>query len=258
MNLWEKGIFFLTIGLTAAVLLRLWAGDLIRVYRLLFFYLTSDFLLSLVGLRIPYNTNLYGQFYFAAQTVKILIASFLLAEIYSLALENTPALARYGRNAVGYILGAAAAIPCMVVLVDSSGPGKTYNFRRLYFMFEQTMDGTISIFLIIISVFMAWFPVRLRRNVVVYISGFIVWSMTRSAAMFAANRFPGDRTAVAAISAVQMCAAVGCLIFWLLGLRREGESRTAVVGHLWNRAEAERLTDQLNAINRGLERLRRK
>jgi hypothetical protein len=51
---------------------------------------------------------------------------------------------------------------------------------------------------------------------------------------------------------------MGCLLVWLLGLRREGESRTAVVGHLWNRAEADRLTEQLDAINDSLERLRRK
>ena len=31
------------------------------------------------------------------------------------------------------------------------------------------MDGTMGIFLILISLFMAWFPVRFRRNVIVYI-----------------------------------------------------------------------------------------
>jgi hypothetical protein len=44
----------------------------------------------------------------------------------------------------------------------------------------------------------------------------------------------------------------------MLGFKREGEARTAVVGHLWNRAEADRLTEQLAAINNSLARMRRK
>jgi hypothetical protein len=125
-------------------------------------------------------------------------------------------------------------------------------------LFEQTMDGTMAIFLIIISIFMGWFPVRMRRNVIVYIGGFLLWALSRSAAAHIVNQWSGNTQVSLVVSSMQMFIEMGCLLLWLLELRREGESRTAVVGHLWNRAEAERLTDQLDAINSGLERLRRK
>jgi hypothetical protein len=85
-----------------------------------------------------------------------------------------------------------------------------------------------------------------------------VWSLTRSAAVHLVNQFPENLIAHRAINLVQMCIGLGCLFVWLIGLRREGETRTAVVGHLWNRAEADRLTQQLDAINDSLARLRRR
>jgi hypothetical protein len=257
LNPWEKGIWWLTIVLTVAVLTRLWSSGLIRIYKLFFCYLAWDFLASVIGRSLTYNTDSYGYFYIGAQTLKIVIAAFMLAEIYSLAMEKTPALARFGRTAVGYILVAAALIPAVGLMIDRSDSA-AYPYLRAFYLFEQTMDATMAIFLILISVFMAWFPVQLRRNVIVYIFGFILWWLEHAGAAHSVNQFPKNLVAIRVISAIQMCVSVGCLIFWLIGLRREGESKTAVVGHLWNRAEAKRLTDQLDAINNSLERLRRR
>jgi len=258
LNLWEKGILWLTLGLTAAVLVRLWSSGLINIYKLFFCYFAVDFLSTLAALTIPYNTKRYGDAYFTCQTLKILIAAFMLVEIYALALERTPALAQFGRNTVAYILGATAVIPLIGLWLAHLLSAGAHPLLRLFYLFEQTMDGTMAIFLIIISIFMAWFPVRMRRNVIVYIGGFIVWSLSRSTYAYILNRWISNKQISAASSIVQMCIALGCLLFWLIEFQREGESRTAVVGHLWNRAEAERLTGQLDAINNSLERLRRR
>jgi hypothetical protein len=256
LSSWEKIIWYLTIALTAALLVKLWTAQLVNIYKLFSAYLASDFLSSVGALSYFYNTPWFGYYYMSAQTIKIVIAAFMLAEIYALALERTPALAEFGRSAVGYILGAAAVIPAIWIVLDHSNSQDP--LRRAYLLFEQTMDATIAIFLIIISIFLAWFPVQMRRNVIVYIGGFIVWSLSRSAAVHLVNQWSANQRVSQAINTLQMCVAGGCLLFWLIGLRREGEIRTAVVGHLWNRAEAERLTQQLDAINNNLERLRRR
>ena len=256
MNPWEKGILCFTAGLTAAVLVKLcWTG-LVKTYKLFFCYLAADFLSSIGALTIPYDTKMYGNFYFASQTLKIVLSAFVLVEIYALALAGTPALARFGRNMVSYILAAAALVPVVGVLVDHAK--SRHPYLRGFFLFEQTMDGTMALFLIIISLFMAWFPVRMRRNVIVYIGGFIVWSLSRSALVHIVNQWSGNKQVSLIANSVEMCIVIGCLSVWLLELRREGERRTAVVGHLWNRGEADRLKEQLEAINNGLERMRRK
>jgi hypothetical protein len=258
LNPWEKGVWFLSTGLTAAVVVKLWLSGLARIYQLLFVYLAYDFLSSLAGIFIPQRTVYYGYYYFTAQTLKILIAAFMLMEIYSLALERHPALANFGRSTVGYLLAAAGLIPLIGVWVDHSASAGTHPYLRAYLVFERTMDATMAIFLILISLFMAWFPVRMRRNVIVYVGGFIAWSLSRSAHLYIVSHWLTDKKVKLALDIVQLCIAMGCLLFWLLAMRREGELQTAVVGHLWNRAEAERLTEQLDAINEGLERLRRK
>lgn len=258
MNAWERAIWCLTIGLTAAVLIKLWASGLVRIYKLLFCYLAFDFLSSVAGLWIPNRTENYAYYYIWSQTMKIVIAAFMLVEIYSLALERQPALARFARNTAGYILAAAGAIPLIGLWVDPSTAAGKYPYLRAFFLFERTMNATMAIFLIFISIFMAWFPVRMRRNVIVYIGGFIVWALSRSAYIDVFSHWLSNKEAMLAADIVQMCIAVACLLFWLVAMRREGEVRTAVVGHLWNRAEAERLTEQLDAINDSLERLRRR
>jgi hypothetical protein len=253
---WERGLFGLTIALTAAVLLKLGFSGLVRVYRLLFCFLAADCIINTTGLTIRYDTAWYGYFYFASQTLKIVIAAFVLVEIYWLALEKTPALAQFGRNSVGAILAAAALVPFLISLSEPSAADNP--FLRGFLLFEQSMDAAMAIFLIVISLFMAWFPVRLKRNVILYICGFIVWSLSRFAQLHLVNQALADKRLNQVVTSIQLCIVLGCLLLWLVGLEREGESRTAVVGHLWNRAEAEHYTRQLAAINNSLERLRRR
>jgi hypothetical protein len=258
LNQWEKGILYLTIGLTVLVLGKLWSTGLYRIYRLLFAYLLADLFSSVAGVAVPYNTRAYVYTYFSIQTIKIVAGAFVLMEIYSLALERHRALARFGRNTVGYILAVAAVIPLVQLSRDYVASTQTYKVLPSFFLFEQTIDGTMATFLILITIFMAWFPVRLRRNVIVYITGFIVWWLSRAAVIHIVNKWVNNKSITEVASVLQMCIGLGCLTYWLLGFQREGESRTAVVGHLWDRSEAERLTAQLDAINNSLERLRRR
>jgi hypothetical protein len=234
----------------------MWSAGLFRVYKLLFCYLSFDTLITLGQFWIPYNTTLYGYFYFSSQSVKIVIAAFLLVEVYGLALEKTPALAQFGKSSLTYILAAAALIPAIVALADRSS--NESPMLHLYLLFEQTMNATMAIFLILISIFMAWFPVRMRRNVVIYIIGFVMWALSRSAAVHLVNLWKTNAHLSRVVNDLNTLVFLGCMLFWLMAFRREGETRTAVVGHLWNRAEAERLTEQLDAINNSLERMRRR
>lgn len=255
MSQWGQVVTYVNLGLSLAVLGMLWGARLMARYKLLVGYLLADFMLTAKGLTLAGNRNIYAQFYFGAQSVKIVIAAFVLVEIYALSLENTPALARFVRNGVAYILFVSALFPGAALLLDRS-PAR-YPWLRGFFLLEQTMGAMMAIFLVLLSLFLAYFPVRLRRNVFVYSSGFIVWAVTHSAAVFLVNQSPGNLPFHAWVNFAQACLQGMCLFYWLLGFRREGELRTAVVGHLWSRAEAERLTELLGAINTRLERLRR-
>jgi hypothetical protein len=186
----------------------------------------------------------------------MIIASFMLVEIYSLALERQPALSEFGRGIVVYLLAAAGSIPILEIAMDHSSIAGAYPVLRTFFLIEQTIDGTIAIFLILIAIFLAWFPVGLSRNVIFYVGGFIVWFLSHSVLIHVANKWLENGPIKAAADVTDMSCAFGCLLFWMIGLRRTGVHRTVVVGHFWNRADATRLVHQLDTMNNGLESLR--
>lgn len=251
----QLGLLYLNIAGEAALLLRLLFSGLAGIYVSLFLFLTAD-LAEMVGLAvIPLNTKLYGSLYMAGQAVNSVLAVFVVLELYWLALEGHPALARYGRKTVGYVLAAAAAIAACLLVVGHTVPTGQSPVLHNFFSFERTMDVWVLIFLVAISIFMSWFPVRLRRNVAFYIGGFLVYFFSRASGLMLVNLLPPrfQYPVDTAVGFVQFA----CLLVWLFALRREGEETTTVIGHGWNPAAMERLTAQLASINASLERLSR-
>jgi hypothetical protein len=115
------------------------------------------------------------------------------------------------------------------------------------------LDAWILIFLVLISLFMTWFPVQLKRNDVFYIVGFAVYSFTRSAGLFLTNVLP-ERFRVP-LSIAMMIGVSGCLLVWLVAIQPKRKDATTVTGHRWNPGAMERLSTQLDAINARLTRL---
>jgi hypothetical protein len=117
------------------------------------------------------------------------------------------------------------------------------------------MNLWMLLFLIIIVLFMVWFPVRLKRNSALYIGGFGLYFLTRTMAMLFYNFAPRSRDAV---DHALLAASIGCLLVWLFALTPKGEEITTVVGHRWAPQEADHLIGQLDAINARLVRLSRR
>jgi hypothetical protein len=121
---------------------------------------------------------------------------------------------------------------------------------------ERSLDFAILIFLLLITGLVIWFPLKVRRNIVLYISGFMVFYLSRTCGTLLANLLSPQFLNV--INNALMSLSFCCLIGWLSSLRREGEDTTDVVGHRWNPAAIERLSDQLDAINATLVRFGRR
>src|SRR6185295_3076613 len=120
---------------------------------------------------------------------------------------------------------------------------------------ERTIDSTILMVLLFISGFLLWFPVRVRRNIVVYMTGFVLFYFFRSAGLLVTNLLPYTHRGL--LSSVMEGLTLACLLVWIWGLRAEGELETTVTGHRWNAAAAGRLSVQLDEINTALSRFSR-
>jgi len=125
-----------------------------------------------------------------------------------------------------------------------------------FLMVERSGDMILLFLILIISVYLAWFPVKLRRNVVIYGWGFALFFAARSFGLLVINILP--QAHLVSVSNAMLAAEVACLAFWAFGFRSESADQTTVTGHRWNPGEISRLSDQLDSINEALERFSRK
>src|SRR6266436_2634127 len=183
----EQAIWYLGMAATAALMVCLWLNGLFRIYRRLFLYMSIDLLHSILALLLQSNPNVYARVYFTFRTLTIVVAVFVVSELYSLVLADHPALAAFGQKVVAGILALAGVIAVSGLVMDYSTTPVRYPILKGFRVFERTMDAWIAIFLLLIACFMVWFPVRMKRNVALYIGGFVAWYLARSSMLLFIN-----------------------------------------------------------------------
>jgi hypothetical protein len=223
-----------------------------RSYPLLLVYFLADFAQEMVALQMPPTSRAYFYTYLGGQALKLVLAALIVLDLTRIALSGHPALARFGHRTAGYLMLLLAGIACAGLYLGPAVPPKRYPALHYFLSFERTMDSVLVVFLIVISLFLLWFPLKLRRNAALYIGGFVAYFLVRTMATLAADGWPALTRGinVAALS----CSAL-CLMAWVALLRREGETGQVLTGHRWNPEAMERLTGQLNTINSRLMRM---
>ncbi len=252
---WLSAMWYLNLAATLALALNLIRTGLFRVYRFLFVYLAADAAQTVDLMLLRNHRRAYAWNYVFSQPFKVVLAVFVVLELYRVALAQRPALARFGRDTVGYVLAAAAVGAFALLMLDSSvSPGQS-RVLHVLFSFERTMDIWMLIFLIAISAFMTWFPVRMTRNGALYIAGFAMYFLARATGLLLVDLAPDFKKS---LDPALLSVSFACLMVWLFALRRDGEQATVVIGHIWDPEAMVRLTGQLNAINARLLRLSRR
>lgn len=236
------------------LILTLVRNGLFRVYRFLFAYLLVDGGFSIALLTLRNGTQRYFLAYVAEQSSKTILAVFVVLELYQVALAAHPALARFVRDVVAYVLMAAAVIASGGLLLDNSTPGRRRQLLHHFLTFERTMHAWMLVFLLLIMTFMVWFPVQLRKNTVLYLTGFVVYFLARSLGLLVTSLSP-ELTGY--MSLAMLLVASACMLIWTFALRPAGETQTIVVGHRWDPGAMDHLLGQLTAINNRLLRFSR-
>jgi hypothetical protein len=252
---WLSAIWYLNFAGTLALISSLARSGLYRIYPCLFVYLATDAAQTTILLFLRLRSNAYGWTYVFGQTVKIVLAVFVILELYRVVLAQRPALARFGRDAVGYILGAAAVAALSLLILDSSIPPGQSKILHFFFSFERTMNIWMLIFLVVIGVFMTWFPVRMTRNGALYVAGFAIYFLSRAVGLLLINLAPDSQKS---FNLAMLSVSFACLMVWLFALRRKGEETTVVTGASRDPARMQHLTRQLDAMNARLAAVARR
>lgn len=235
------------------VVWRLYYQALYRYYPWFFIYLIYDVIETLWAL-IPMRDPATVYRYIAAQTIKTVLAAMVVFEIYHVALDERKALASYGRKVIAYILGGSFLISAIVARF-SAGSGAIRFLRLRYtLLVEGMMDSTLFLFLFVMAMFLLWFPVEVRRNIVVYILGFEVYFVVRWL-LLVLTIWRTAQWQVEVVNVISSAITLACSGFWVWGMRRSGELEKTTTGHRWKPQEMERLKAQLDEINESLERI---
>jgi hypothetical protein len=243
-------LWYVNTAATFILLLRLLFTGLARVYRWFWLYLLVVFSESVIRIPLQKQFLLSANVYMAARSLGVVISVFVVIELYRHALTAHPAIARFGQQGVGYLLGAACLVAgASLFILPILGPGPS---QVLYYFlaFERTADSAVLLFLLLASGFMIWFPVRLSQNVAVFIGGFVTYFVTRWVGLLTIGM---HRAWVNDLNVAMTSLSLACLLVWIVFLRPTGEAASVVTGHRWSPKEMERLTGQLTALNTKLE-----
>ncbi len=78
------------------------------------------------------------------------------------AFEGYSGLAEFSKRASGYLGAAAALVALLFAALDPAWSWTTNHLLQHFVTFERTVDTTLLIFLLLVSVFMAWLRVPIH------------------------------------------------------------------------------------------------
>lgn len=241
----------------AAILLaRLWAEGLLQRYRFFtayLFCLLAELPLSHLA---PQSSGRYFRVYVIVESALWFFQICVITELFSLVLKDYPAIRRTGRRFIGVAFALAVLASLGFAAANhEAGPGQ-FPVLEQYLLSARVVAFTILAFLICLLLFVVWFPVSLRRNVVVYAFGFAVYFGSRAITRLAGNLMGPDE--FLALSVISLSIVLGCLLLWVLLLTRRGEVLDVTMGHRWDPRNGPALVRQLETINEALLRTARK
>lgn len=235
--------------------LRLLTGGLYRRYRFFFFYFLFRIPNSLWPLFIDVHSNTYLHVWVVTEPLVVVFYVLMVFELYRLVLERYKGLYTIGRWAM-YLVGAISMGISALTLIPKIRQAAPQSSKILgsVFAIERGIDLSLAIFLILLLVFLALFPVKLSRNVRVHAVIYTIFFLSNTLALLLRGFF-GMRHVDQFNTAFAITSA--CAVFaWLIFLGPAGEDIPLPAQTLGEDYES-RVLGWLDALNATLLRVSR-
>ncbi len=241
--------------LTAVLAAKLFWTGLFRVYRAFAAFLVISVVRVVALTMMTPNAAEYVTFYIVTESIQLILYILIVMELYGLIFRQYPGIRTGSQWALGSALMASMVVAFLSLSPDMGARlARGTAFDQLM-VAERGIVSSMVLLILLVTAFLAWYPVRLPHNLVVHSGVFAVYFLSKSALILYRNLtgVAADRT----ISLVVMGLAGLCLCLWIVKLQRIGETSTVVVGRLSDREEEERLIAQLKGVNSALARMTR-
>lgn len=230
------------------LIIRLWREGLHRVYVFFFGYLLASFLQTCVPLAVPVDSLVYRDLWLATEGLIVSLYVLVVLELYTIVLQDVVGIASLSRRYIQVALATGILASILLVGVEKTGTGLVTHF---FLTFERAVVLSLVFFIFLLTAFLVYYPIPLKRNVIIYSIGYAVYFLAKATELFVLNLgYYWNRQ----LSNVGLTACLACFVFWLFALNRRGETKTVILGHRWNTQDEDRLMAQLRAINASLVR----
>jgi hypothetical protein len=243
----QQFLLIVEIGALLVLCVRLYFNGLYRIYPYFFGYLVLEFLQMQIPLLVPLDTRLYRDLFVVSQGLIVAFYALVVLELYSKFFHELTGIASLARRYIRWALVLAAILALIPMRLEKEAASVT----GYLFSYERTVMSILVVFILLITGFLAYYPVPLARNVVFYLAGYAVYFLTDTIVALAQNMgYFWNRM----LGSVDMAVFVGCLILWVATLNRQGESRQVAALALGNPGV---VLSQLEALNAVLSRSRK-
>ncbi|MCX6619575.1 MAG: hypothetical protein NTY38_00555 [Acidobacteria bacterium] len=250
MWLFEQILWLVTIAATAILASRLYYTKLHRVYPWLFGYLLVRFVRSLILLDLSPKQTAYGAFWLYTEPLLWLLYVLIVLELWSLILSRFPGIASASHWAVTAALGISIVLSLLTLTADLSIPIVKYPVIVYFNLIRRGLYSSLVLFLLLMIVFLRWYPVPLSRNLITHTIIFGVYFMSYAAGLLVRNLLGFEVTRV--FSTVQQAIAMLCMGSWIFLLKKSGEDRKLKLRPAISDSDEQRILKHLDALNASL------
>ena len=233
------------------LLVRIVSIRLVGAYPALVVWICANIALSALPLTIRMSMVFYYWFYICAASAALILYLLAVLELYGKVLTHLAGLASAARLAIPAIVIISVLTSASLLAFEATPARYIDWFLRI----DHVVIVSLIVFVLIITGFLAWYPIRVPRNSLVYSVGYAAYLVPSGAVLFLASS--GHR-APRIISTVGMIMSSLSLLFWAVALNAEGEKATVSPGHMLHPQDEDRLIRKLEAINRTLLRAAQK
>lgn len=235
----------------AILLTKLFRSGLASIYRAFTLLLFFEPVRLLISLAIPRNSTSYALFYFITQPIQWILYALVTLEVYKSVFRSMTGISKLTRYVIIVATGLAVAVSTLTFGLQPGGTN-VHRTLELYLSVERSIFFSLLTFVLILVIFLSWFPIPVHRNAVVYTAVFALFFGVK-AAVFLLRTFLGPSFATATNIVIVVVSLTSGLL-WTFLLTVTGETRQAKPVVRLSSDDERRLVEQLESINRSLLR----
>jgi len=255
--------------LSILLIVRLLSLRLHNIYRIFCFFLAFDLFFSVVSWleELIHNPRLdYRITWITLSAIGWILSLCLVYGLLQAILAGLPGILRFSRKLLNVSFIGVVVLSLLTIRIDIAVTGSSGYLAgfvdpvgkavRIAFDLERVISTVALLVLLLILVFVLWFPVQMSRNLAVFSIGFVIYFAAKTGLMLTRG-FWSEQSLLLVSNLIAFILAA-CYAYWTIFITREGESAHVRIGHRWDSGEQQRLIGQLEAMNTSLLRAARR